>query len=193
MSRFQWVAIIAILLLAGQASATPILTVGDYNLNANQANQAVSVYVSGGDAVSGLNFYLQVGDGTAGPLIQSIDLLTGTIFASNNTGQSSAKIGGSLPYWNYGKTVFTTIDDNGQTTVGANGLLATVKIDTTGLSAGTWTLKADFEYGGDSYTSDFAGTPATIVNGSIHIVPEPGTLALLVVGLAGLVAWRRWR
>jgi hypothetical protein len=193
MSRFHPLWISALVLAASQASATPIITVGSHDLLPNTANQWVNIFSSddgtGSNLVQGINLYLQVGDGTAGPEIQAIDVLAGTIFATTGW-QSSGALGGSysLPYWNgYGTTGFLSGGS-----VADNGLLATVKIDTTGFTAGTWNLSADFDYGVDYYASDFAGVTPTFRNGSISIVPEPAGLLLLLMAAAGL-AVRQWR
>ena len=59
----------------------------------NMPGQQVPILVSGSDAVSGVDFFVQVGDGGAtvggddtGPTITQVDLVSGTIFAANNTG-----------------------------------------------------------------------------------------------------------
>ena len=191
MSRFHLIGICVFVLFATSASATPIITVGSHDLLPDKANQPVDINVTGGDLVPGLNLYLQVNDGTSGPTIQSIDVLSGTIFDGNNTGESSGALGGnaSLPYWN---GYATTTTSNG--TVSADGLLATVMIDTTGLTAGMWSLDVDFDYGTSRYTSDFTSfVPATLVNGSINIVPEPGSLLLLLSAAIGLTGWQLCR
>ena len=190
MCRFPLLLISVFLFAASQASATPIITVGSHDLLPDKANQPVDINVTGGDLVPGLDLFLQVGDGDAGPQIQTVDVLTGTIFADNNTGESLVAIGGSgsLPYWN---AYAATTTSNG--TVSADGLLATVMIDTTGFTAGMWTLSVDFDYGGSHYASDFASdAPVTLVNGSINIVPEPGSLLLLFSAAIGLARWQ-WR
>jgi hypothetical protein len=184
----------AALAFAGIASAAPIITVGAHNLLPNTPNQPVTISVSGGDAVQGVNFEVQVADGGPeagaalgngshidGPSIQSVDILTGTIFGPNNTGPGGA--GGVVPQF-YEATTTTA-----SSTVSANGLLATILLDTTGFTSGTFELRLANTVNG---TTDFSGVPATITNGSVSIVPEPGTLGLAGVGIAsGLLARRR--
>ena len=84
-------AALAWLLLAAPCFGTAVISVGDYVLQANQAAQPVQIFVSGGEQVQGLNLYVQVADGGAfaggtatGPTISSVDILTGTIFATSN-------------------------------------------------------------------------------------------------------------
>ncbi|MCE5269473.1 MAG: PEP-CTERM sorting domain-containing protein [Planctomycetaceae bacterium] len=185
MSRVLPLWISAVFLIASQALATPVITVGDHLLQPNQANQAVTISVTGTEYVHGVNLYLQVGDGTAGPTIQSWDILTGTIFAGATPGQFDNRASS----W----TILTDTYVSNPNGVLGNGLLATVYIDTTGFTSGTWAFAADFNYEGSQNTTDFVGDPATIVNGSIGVVPEPASFALLCVAAVGLLVWQRAR
>ncbi len=167
-------ALAATLMMAVSVTAAPMIDVGHHFLQPNQAGQAIDLYVTGGDMVSGLNLWVQVGDGgpertllgldpgTAGPHITSIDIKTGTIFAGvtdepvNNQvipqlGDVSLALLGAVP------------------SVAANGRLATVYFDTTGWTSGTWDLSLTniLDLGLDS---DFAGISALITNGSIEIL-----------------------
>ena len=173
-----------------------IVDVGDHPLLENTPGQEIEIKVQGGDQVQGLNFYVQIGDGgpevggTPGPAIQSVDILTGTIFENNNVGQTDfdAPFGDPdiLPQWEG----VTTVTQTG--TIAAEGLLGTITIDTTGFFfAGqrSWPLRMTGTANGDS---DFAGLPISIANGSIEILPEPSALILLGIGAVGLVAYR-WR
>src|SRR4051812_41710888 len=76
------------------ATATPVIIVGNHHLAANTPGQEITILVTGGDAVEGLNLNVQVGDGgpplggsTVAPFITNLDILSGTIFSTNNTGQ----------------------------------------------------------------------------------------------------------
>ena len=77
--------------------ATPVIVVGEHELLADTADQLIEIMVSGGDSVQGLNLRLQVADGGThpdaggsidGPKISNIDLVSGTIFDGNHTGQN---------------------------------------------------------------------------------------------------------
>jgi hypothetical protein len=88
-------------------------------------------------------------------------------------------------------------------TVSANGLLATLVIDTTGFFGGTWNLSLGATLSGPT---DWAGSvfpgggnhpvdDPQIEDGHISIIPEPSSVVLAMFGMAGLsaVAIRRRR
>jgi hypothetical protein len=158
--------------------AQPTILVGDHSLQPEQAGQTIILNVSGGDFVAGLNFNAQVADGGSeaggtinGPKITGVDLLTGTPFAGNNTGQTE---GGGVPQ----VAIYTVTTQNG--TVSADGKLATLTLDTTGIAPGVYSLSLFETLNGP--TSFLSGTgdtiDAAITDGSITIVPEPTIMAL---------------
>jgi hypothetical protein len=176
------VSIIRILLagfvvLLAVASANAItITVGNHTLLANTPGQQVQIVVSGGEQVSGVNLHVQVGDGgpelvdfglppgVDGPAITAVDLTTGTIFAGVS---DTPFVIETIPqYVNYSLAMLTP-----GSSVPAAGLLATLTIDTTGFTSGTWDLLlSDVLPGlGGDYDTDFAPTPATILNGSLSV------------------------
>src|SRR3989304_2976478 len=80
-------------LVEGRLLLAPVIEVGEHVLLPDQADQAIDIYVSGGDLVQGVNLNIQVADGGPeaggsinGPVIQDLRILEGTIFAGNNTG-----------------------------------------------------------------------------------------------------------
>ena len=99
----KWIqaATLAVLILARSATAgvtDPSIVVGDHELLANTTNQLIQIFVTGGNAVQGLNFNAQIADAGPstpecqsggmidGPNITAADILSGTIFDGNNTG-----------------------------------------------------------------------------------------------------------
>lgn len=156
----------------------PVVTVGQFSLRPNTPNQQVPIYVSGGQAISGLNLYVQVGDGgpervdlglpagTDAPSITGIDLTSGTIFAGV---PDAPFVDLALPQ--VGFASLAIVEPN--TSVTADGLLATVTIDTTGFFDGSFDLQLspvlpDGPEGG--LHTDFGAVPASVVNGRIHVV-----------------------
>lgn len=196
----------AVLACGSRAGAVPVLTAGDHVLAPNTPNQEVQVRISGGDQIEGINFYLQVGDGgrvfdeagelaldgsDTGPVITRLNLTDGTIFTGNNNGQEF----GTWLYGLLGVSYVTTQSG----TVAADGVLARVTLDTTGMFSGTvpFSLRWQGLYGGLDFPSDVPlYPPLVLVDGSLSIhAPEPGSVGLALVGLvcvAGLV-WRRRR
>jgi hypothetical protein len=127
------------------AGAGPI-TNNAIGLLPNTPHQPIQFFVSGGLPVSGTDLQAMVGDGgpdnsfnadsggvVAGPTITA-DLTTGTIFASNHRPVGDVVQGAAGPQVLY----LAIVTDSG--TVPASGLLATVFIDTTGWTHGTWEL-----------------------------------------------------
>lgn len=171
-------------------AAVPAATivVGDHDLLPETPSQTVQLFVSGGEPVQGLNLRAQVADGgphpqvggsILGPTISGIDLLTDTIFAGNSTGQSDLL---NLPQvWVQSTTTLAG-------TVPAQGLLATLTIDTTGFQRGTFDLSLGDTHDG---ATDFAGLPIDITDGTIQIVPEPTSFTLLLLGCAAVALRNR--
>jgi hypothetical protein len=161
--------------LAGdEGTDGPRIAVGSHVVQPNTPGQTIPIYVSGGWPVQGLNFNIQVADGgpSAGgvlsaPVITDVDILTATIFAATNTGlrtDMDPPAGADpVPQHEYRGT--TTAAG----TVSAEGLLATVTIDTTGFERGSWSLVMSNTVNG---STDFAGLASTIVEGVIIL---PGT------------------
>lgn len=188
----------AVLVVASVASAAAI-DVGSHNLLANTAGQKIYISITGGEALIGMNFNAQVGDGgpeladygypagTDGPAITGVNFdIAGGMF--NGTGSQDDL--GSLPQlqmWMYNVTAGSAA---------ANGLLVELTLDTTGFYSGSWDLMLGDVFGGQASTEGvIAGgntLPIDITNGSITIVPEPATLVLLSVA-GGLAAVRRAR
>ena len=162
-----------VLLLGVSPVWAAVITVGDHGLLPNLPGQVIQISVSGeqDEFVNTLVFYLQVADGGPegvpyggpglidGPRIQDVDILSGTIFKDDNVGDYG---GGPLipQFWDSQTFSFGSVV--------ANGLLATVTIDTTGFSASdSWALKMKGTLSGDSALS--GPSVVEIENGFITI------------------------
>jgi hypothetical protein len=199
--KFTSFAVCAVLLLscAAGAMAVPVIIVGDHVLEANTPMQPIDIYVTGGDAIVGVNLYCEimtVGGGSitdpgAAPYIQAMDCLgTGAIFANNNDGQDDTDQDPADPdrfrYFE-GREVVTQ-----DGTEPAEGLIGTVYVNTEGIFDGTWDLVlSDRNNGGGSDFGDPKNLP-DITDGTIT-VPEPVTLGLLGAGALGCLIRRRRR
>jgi hypothetical protein len=174
------------------------IEVGDVQLAPNTANQMVMFFASGTEMVGGFEFAIQVGDGTGPglPRITSVDLTTGTIFE----GQEDL-VETQVEEEDFARLSTVEWETTAPLTLGANGKIATVTFDTTGIQAPVQTqlllsgVKGALDSG---FVTSLGGqVPTTVTNGQITIaavaaIPEPGSLVLLT--LAGVAAggWR-WR
>ena len=155
---------------AGPVSAnTPTIIAISSNLLPNTANQTIQFMITGTDSIAGEDLNFEINSGTSGPTLTSIDILTNTIFQSNNTGQNNFNFPGGIV--NSGSfagrlgVVSTTTNSNvGTGTVTDNGLLVTLLVSTAGL--------------GSSNTPSFAINLFGTNNGDSNLVlPNGSTIA----------------
>lgn len=169
--------------VAGQSSASSAsINVGNHVLAPNLSGQTVQILVTnngpGGQfPISGADVNVEVSDGgpsnggTLGPQLTAADLITGTIFAANNNGEQNIT---SQPQIYEG-----AITTSGGT-VNANGLLATLTLNTTNIAPGIYSLKlANFKnaaVNGDTdlgVDQNFNTISPVITNGNV-VVSYPG-------------------
>lgn len=175
--RYLLPIVVSVLIMAAVRSQAATIDVGNHLLMPNTPDQTISINVSGGDPVAGFNLFAQVGDGgpelsnfghpagNDGPSIASVDLKSGTIFSNVPDPQDDQD---GIPQVAISSIEIST--PNASTV--ADGLLASLTIDTTGFASGTWDLLLDDVlpmFANGPFATDFAGTPATIVNGSIQV------------------------
>jgi hypothetical protein len=149
------------------------IDVGNFTLQPNSSRQEIQIFATGGEPVSALEFDIQIGDGgialggdDSGPAIVSLDLITNTIFAS--AGDASQTDVVQFPLARQ-----SSVDVSG--TVSANGLIATVVLDTTSSRPGTYDLRLTDVAGGFNTTFfNSLGEPSSteVRNGTITVVPE---------------------
>jgi hypothetical protein len=171
--------------LCGPPAGAATISAGDHQLLPNRPGQVIQLHVTGGEPVSGIDLFVQVGDGgpelarfdvppgTPGPAIAGVELIQGTIFAGVSdqvTDIGSAQLKQTAMY--------TLALVGPVTAVPAEGRLATLRLDTSGLFQGSWDLllgnvlpHAVF---GGPHTTSFAGQAVTVIrNGSLTIATAP--------------------
>ena len=197
---------IALLLLPSSMHAANII-VGNHTLLANTANQIVTIQVSGGEQIAGEDFVAQIGDGGAfnggsntKPSLTNVDIINGTILASNNNGAFGDPHGTNPPGSNAAHPLIWVDGTTTSTgTVVASGLFATLTIDTTGLNSGTFPLiltgVANTLGHFDTTLRDANGDsiPLTVSNGSLtlSLAPHGDYNNNGVVDAADYVVWRK--
>ncbi len=183
--------------------AAIMVTVGDHFLQPNMAGQSITLDVvntgSSAVTVSGLNLVVQVANAGLGPWITGVDIITGTIFSANNTGNNVVL----YPDPNATKQfVLDSTATTGSTTLNlpvGSSRLATVTFDTTGFSSSgsTWELWLGNTINGldSTYYTDatFVGQiiPSFTEPGSLTLVPEPASMALVGGLLCAFGCWFR--
>lgn len=162
--------------LAGPAQAA-IIVVGDHQIAPNAVTpiEIVIEPEAGDPEIAAVDFAMQIGDGITGPTIGQVDLETGTPFDGHNVGGSSDK--GSLPR----QAFWEIITDVGTVPVPSSGILATVEIDTTGITGGTYAVKLTSVSGISTEILDGLNSPVSLnqgqeITGSVTIIPEPVSL-----------------
>ena len=190
MRVFTGTAVVLSVVAAPLASAQPSIEVGSHDLLPNTPGQTIEVFVTGGQAIETVNLNVQVGDGTNtnGPTIQGVDAITGTLFAPPNND------GGQFDILRDPQVFATTVATPPGTTIAADGLLATIIIDTTGVNTGTYDLKLADTLNDDTdlgFDINLNKIEPTISNGQFTVVPEPASVLLLAASGVMLMHRRR--
>ena len=179
-----FLAFLSLSLLAGSGWPNRIV-VGEHVLQANLPEQEIEILVTGDTSVSGLDLFVQIGDGGPeladfglprghrGPHLTHVELIQGTIF--DRTGESPTNIG--VPELSQ-IAMYTLAPVGAVPSVPAQGTLVKLTLDTTGMYHGSWDLLLSgvlphAELNGP-YNTNFAGMPADIENGRVTIVVSIG-------------------
>ncbi len=181
MRRTVFLCLVILMVTAARAQALSIV-VGKHKLLPNTPGQRIAIYVTGGELVNGMSLSVSVNNGGAeyggkpGPLITGIDVDAGPTIWNQHPGHNPPSISNEGQLWNVN---FLTVDGY----VSAEGLLATLKIDTTGFF-GEHTL----ELSGGTISETLGDTQflgqdleLTIINGSFG--DGTGQLGMRAVGL----------
>jgi hypothetical protein len=185
-------ATLAALGISTVSRADATITASTHTLAANSDSQIVTLNISGSDPVAGEDLRIQINDGTTGPTITAVDVLTGTIMAGGSTGASQ----GLFTTGTFAKRLATFSATTASGSVLDNGLLATLTISTAGISGGTFTINLFGTHDGDTDLIVQAPSPGVITptfpsSSFVVAVPEPTSLAVLALG--GLLLVRRSR
>lgn len=159
------------------------IDVPEIGLLPNTPSQRFDVHLwNGGEPIPviGIGFNIQVADGgpllggkTNGPAITSVDIFTGTVFASNNNGLSGS---GSIAPQLYERGTLTR--SNTVSLPAGLSKVATVVLDTTGFSAGTYSLTLSTRNGRTKYPSLDDDVFPALLDGSVTLGSAPSFTAI---------------
>jgi len=170
--------------MAPKGGAAVTIDMPEVLLAPNQAGQTFEVHaVNHGDPVpvTGIGFNVQVADGGVpaggriqGPAITSVDVVTGTVFASNNNGPSGA---GSMVPQVYERGTLTS---SGSVNLPSGiSKVATVVLDTTGFDSGTFTLTLNTVNDRTHYTTLSGNLRPLLIDGAVTIASPPRVMRII--------------
>lgn len=169
------------------AIAGLVINLGNISIPSGTATYNVDVMITGGNAVTDMVAYFQIGDGgplfggTSGPKITSIDL-TGSIWSTAAGGFSRTD---NITYPTQFQEMNVSLSTVGQSVTG-NGKLCRLVLDTAGFS-GTYALKMTTTLGGSTeFRSGATVVASSIANGNLLIgtaLPPPVAPPLTILRL----------
>jgi hypothetical protein len=162
--------------------AEPIVSAGNWTLLSNTPDQEIDIAISGVANVTNATIFAELVGLPKAPVFTGGSAIDGTIFALNHYAYPSDFVN-QLAY-------LDVITDTG--TVNGNGTLAKLWVSTAGITSGDFVLKLTNTPWGDTCVDAQPSVNVTYLDGSIHIVPEPSNIVLLITALLG-VGWARHR
>jgi hypothetical protein len=151
-----------ILMTCSSSFAAQSIDLGRVVLAPETAGQTFPVTVAGTDQAGGMDLYLQVGGGTSGPLITGLGMSAGTIWGD-------AAIQTPLPGGSARTALSMVVTARGTTL--ANGRVATVTVDTTGVRGGIYPMILNVGgYPADILDNGGTPLPLNLVDGTL-VVP----------------------
>ncbi len=179
--------------LSTVATAAPTIVAGDWIMGTNMT-AVIQITVTGdpGDEFQGADLQFAIGGGLVGPVVTAVDMVgPGTLFNGNNNGQQDY---GNPPWQTPGRepqAFITTLSGF----VGPNGVLAFVTLDSTGVGPGVYAITLTHPELGPSDLPPFFTPDTPLIDGTIWIEPEPSSVLLSTLAIAGFaaVAMRRRR
>ncbi len=176
--RFAFLIVCLAWMAAGSRAAVTI-DLPEITLLPNTPGQAFDVFLlNEGESIQvvGIGFNIQVADGgtpaggnTNGPAIAFVDIFTGTVFATNNNGPSG---GGSIVPQVYERGTMTRRDTTVTIEKGTSKV-ATVTLDTTGFSSGTFPLTLKTRNGPAKYLGLSGDLFPALFDGSLTVAARP--------------------
>ncbi len=173
--------------LSAVATAAPTIVAGDWIIGTNTTT-VIQITTTGnpGDEFQGADLQFAIGGGVVGPVVTALDMVgPGTLFYGNNNGQQDY---GNPPWQAPGRepqAFITTLSG----TVGPNGVLAFVTIDTTGALPGVYSISLTHPDLGPSDLPPFYAPATNLIDGTIFIPgPEPSSIVLGTLAIAGFAA-----
>ncbi len=181
MHRSTWIPMIVTLLLTDAAGAA-IIIVGNHTIPPDAVTpiQVIIEREPDDPDIAGMDFAIEIGDAEAGPTIVGVDLVSDTPFDGNNLGGSIDQ--GSAPR----QAFWGVVTESGTVPIPVSGVLATIQIDATGITTGTFDLRMTSVLGADTRIYDGELIPLTLnqgqaITGSVRVViPEPARLGVLI-------------
>jgi hypothetical protein len=164
------------------------IVVGTHNPDSLGPGFQFDIYVTGNDQINELDLGISINGGVGpAPVITAIDVgAPGMIFAGNYFIGDAGGLPGLQPYLIIGTNFGTVL---------ANGLLARLTFDLTGLSGGVWEISlTDNPMYGPTQFGDEEGNlfVPDITNGLLQFVPEPTGISTASCALLGVILTAQW-